>query len=201
MKEKKATEVELLGRPSWNLLTQQRWVWAKCWKQGRVGKAAVMLSTVLQCWNWPVNWKPAKTLSHICQSGGDFVPEIWNFLYPLRKIKCFFMNYEYLSISFMKVWVDISLLNLWEIQLFRKQILIQRCLHVIQSIVHFKCENEGIHVLMGHAIRKSGCPFSYIKDEILRISRTKNWAQFLLHEICNCFYFPFENIALNFAVW
>ena len=200
MKEKKATEVELLGHAgiSWlnkdeseqsvgdrEGLTRLQWCCPRCYSVG-TGRST----------------ENQQKLSLIYVNQEEiFEPEIWNFLYPLRKIKCFFINYGYLSISFMKVWVDILLLNLWEIQLFRNHILTQRCLHVIRSIVHFKCENEGIHVLMGHDIRKSGCPFSYIKDEILRISRTKNWAQFLLHEICNCFYFPFENIGLNFAVW
>ena len=200
MKEKKATEVELLGHAgiSWlnkdeseqsvgdrEGLTRLQWCCPRCYSVG-TGRSTENQQKLCLIY---VNQEEI------------FEPEIWNFLYPLRKIKCFFINYGYLSISFMKVWVDILLLNLWEIQLFRNQILTQRCLHVIRSVVHFKCENEGIPVLMGHDIRKSGCPFSYIKDEILRISRTKNWAQFLLHEICNCFYFPFENIGLNFALW
>ena len=172
MKEKKATEVELLGHAgiSWlnkdeseqsvgdrEGLTRLQWCCPRCYSVG-TGRSTENQQKLCLIY---VNQEEI------------FEPEIWNFLYPLRKIKCFFINYGYLSISFMKVWVDILLLNLWEIQLFRNQILTQRCLHVIRSVVHFKCENEGIPVLMGHDIRKSGCPFSYIKDEILRISMTK----------------------------
>lgn len=51
-----------------------------------------------------------------------FEPEIWNSLHPFRKIRCFFMNYGRLSISFMKVCVDILLLILRKIQLLRNKI-------------------------------------------------------------------------------
>ena len=86
-----------------------------------VGKCRETWSAAVQgitkSWVWLSNKKQQLCIQYVNQEE-IFQLEIQNSLYPQRKIRCYFLKYGHLSISFMNVWMPVLLLKLWEFKYF-----------------------------------------------------------------------------------